>query len=469
MFILFEKKCRALLEIAKWSVVGSVALVFFSSGVMAQEDKTITRVEDFVVIKGEKIVENFGKAISSMALIAKIEGKIQPIPFQIDEINKKGQWVLPELPPESKSSKRDKDEDKGCVDKNDELVFMIRDAGDRIAPAGYPEKALAVDEITLTDPEDKGRAWVYLCSFSCPPPVSDKDYVTYYVEKNRVRSNNFELGFSKEVPFSWDHLCFIGQPNMFDRLKVRFRLKLLGYVMKKDETDFTSHLSSYKDGPIRVIRRVRSAVRMNRILKTPSAASETLYYDNAIVMPYRVKVPIDLQIIKKYLGLGFIKIRGGVDMQNLHGWQLCTDLGSECFDIDGKMDANEEAIAEKEVRWAVLQGPPGGFFFRIILDRTPDGSPQELPMRTAFYYMDNDDLPEGPEFVPGQSPNFGWWFHDFELMPKGIFYFYMVGFMVTDYKNGDEENLLNILDKPIQADVNPMGVKKTAKTTNLLR
>ena len=44
---------------------------------------------------------------SLMSLFAFIDGTVQPIPFQIDEINQDGKWVLPGIPASAKK-KRDK-------------------------------------------------------------------------------------------------------------------------------------------------------------------------------------------------------------------------------------------------------------------------------------------------------------------------------------------------------------------------
>jgi len=162
----------------------SFAFVFFPVDIGAQEleqaespppaqvEKTMTRTQDFIVIHGAKIKKNLNKKIDTLSLLAKVNGKIEPIPFQVDEINEDGEWVLPQFPPymEKSSYKVDKDDDDGHLDENDELVFMIRDAGDRITETEYSEVAQTVDEIMLVDPVEDGRSWVYLCSFSSDPP-----------------------------------------------------------------------------------------------------------------------------------------------------------------------------------------------------------------------------------------------------------------------------------------------------------
>ena len=92
-----------------------------------------------------------------------------------------------------------------------------------------------------------------------------------------------------------------------------------------NESHILSDLSAYKDGQIRVIRRVRNSIKLNKILKTPKLASETVYYQNAVLMPFRLNIPINPAMIKKTFGLK-LSVQAGVDLQNLHGWNLLSDV-----------------------------------------------------------------------------------------------------------------------------------------------
>ncbi len=413
--------------------------------------KTMSRTEDFVVIHGSMLKSNLEQSIERMALLACINGKIQPIPFQIDEISSEGEWILPNYPPYLKKPKKhiETDEDQGLLDENDELVFMIRDSGDRIQDESYPEDALSVDEIMLKDPYDDGRSWVYLCSYESTPPRSEKDYVDYIFPKNRVVSDNFEVGFSLEVPISWDYLSFRGGENMVDRFKLRVDINFFGIKFHFDETDWKSELSLYKDGPVRVIRRVRSSIYLTKRLRTPSAASESIYYDNAIVVPFRVKVPISPAVFGKFMS---ISTAISLDMQNMHGWRVKTDVDPRWMKIDGKMDRLEKNIVSADALWYVLVGPQKCMLQRYILDKGPDGSPQVLPLETELIYVDDDATPDPPEFVPGQSPRIGYMGTGLGRLRKGTFYLYDFYHMINyEYVDGMETSYLRIVDQPLQA------------------
>ncbi len=415
--------------------------------------KTMSRAQDFIVVPGRDLTSNLNKKIDRVSLFAAINGAVQPIPFQIDEINKDGKWVLPNLPPSAKVKKRNiiNDEDNGRIDENDELVFLIRDVGSRISKDFYPEGAISTDEIKLEDEIDGGLAWVYLCSFSSSPPLSDVDYIDYDLERDRIVSPAFDLGFSKIVPSSYDFISYKGSENIFDTMKLRFSIKLFGIKMNFDETDFSSTLFAYKDGPVRVIRQCRMAVYINRFLKTPSGSSTTVYYDNAVAIPFTMKFPVSPATFKKIIK---IKMRGGCDMQKMHGWKVKNNIDPRELLVDGKMDELEQNVKGSGSNWIVAGGPEWGMLIRMILDRTRDGSPQELPLQTDFFYVDDDLLPDPPEFVPGQSPNIGFLMSKMEALEKGTYFFYLLIHIIDEsYQNGIEEEYLNIMNRPIRTEV----------------
>jgi len=355
------------------------------------EKKTLTRVEDFVVVHGEILSKNLGMDIRQMGLLAFREGKLVPIPFQIDEINPDGDWVLTQVPPELENTglKPERDDDDGNLDSNDELAFMARDAGDRIKKEYYPPGILAADEIMIRDLVDGAKAWVYLCSFPGKPPLSDRDYVDYVFPGGRIKTRDYEIGFTPELPITPGYIGIHGSHNILDRVKIRLQTKLFGIKFSLNETRLVSKLSLYKDGSIRVIRRTQSAVKFIGIFRTPSAAVENVYYENVTIIPFRIKLPFSVKTFNKLIG--YVKVRGTADFQNIHDWRIKTDAGPNCwFNIDGKMYETEKNAEGKNATWFLVAGPPGAFMIRLVTDRMPDGSFQETPIISRLFYIDDD-------------------------------------------------------------------------------
>ena len=415
--------------------------------------RTMSRTADCMVVHGSQMTNNLHKKNDLMALFAVRDGVLEPIPFQIDEINEEGLRVLPNHPPDAKEKKiAYKDDDDGHLDENDEVVFMIRDTGDRIDEASYPEGALAVDEIQIVDDVDGGMSWVYLCSFSSDPPRSEDDYAHYDIENDRVRSGGFVVGFSDEVPLSYDYVSYKGGPNFFDSFKIRFYMKLFGIDMEYNETQFTANLHAYKDGPVRVIRMVRSQVHMTRWLKSPSGYSTTIYLDNSIVMPYTMKIPVNVYRMKSFLKL---KVRGGCDFRDIHGWKVKSEADPRVLTVDGKMDELEKSVKTEGARWILASGPEYAMLIRMIFNRQQDGTEQELPFTSDFFYVDDDEAPDPPEFVPGQSPNVGFWMRGLEDMSKGTYFFFLMIYVIDEpFREDMEVEYLKVMDQPVRIVVN---------------
>jgi hypothetical protein len=418
----------------------------------AQEKKTLTRQEDYIIVRGRELRKTRNEKISNLSLFSSIAGEINPIPFQVDEVNPEGEWVLPMISPSFKdrSIEVDRDDDNGHLDENDELVFMVRDSGDRLAPDHYPPGAVAVDEIRLEDPIDGALAWVYLCSFSGKPPLSNVDYVIYQPlldKMEQVNSSNFKIIYTPELPNSPSSLSIPGSKNILDRMKFRMQVKILGIPFSLEEADFSGELSLYKDGPIRVIRRIRSAIQLTKTFRTPSAAIESVLYDNASIVPFRIKILVSMKWFKKILQ---IKTRVGADFQNMHGWQVLTNVDPRWLRVDGKMDETEMGIKGEGFNWFLAKGPEGAFMIRAVLDRRPDGSFQESPLKASLYYMDDDTRLDPPESVPGESPQIGYWMDGVEDLGKGTFYVYAVMYFIKNYQEGIEANYLKISDQPIK-------------------
>ena len=60
--------------------------------------RSMTRTSDFIIVRGKKLRNNLNKDIKNMTLFAFRQGQFRPIPFQIDEIGRDGEWILTQYP-----------------------------------------------------------------------------------------------------------------------------------------------------------------------------------------------------------------------------------------------------------------------------------------------------------------------------------------------------------------------------------
>ncbi len=427
-----------------------------SANCAAAEDgrKTLKRSRGEVVLKGAVLDGTLNRPIENLALLALHEGRLVPIAFQVDELDEAGEWVLTMVPPRLEGSgiEPDRDVDGGALDDNDELVFMLKDAGDRLAAGGLPEGVVAADEIELAD--SGGRAWVYLCCFEQAAPRSSRDYVRYDIETDRVVTDSFVVGFPAELPIAPGYLTVFGSENILDRMKIRLKVAVAGFEFGFDETDFISELSLYKDGPVRVIRRTRNAMQVSRFFKTPSAAIENVICADSCSIPVRVVVPISLKSFSMFFDM---VARGGADFQNVNGWQFRHNCDPRWYCIDGRMDSAEQAMRAGDVGWFARKGPQGALLVRMLLGCGAEERSYLNPVATELYYMDDVMAADPPERVAGQNPNVAFWVRGMNRLGKGRMHFNEIMYPIADYSEEAKDACLDIVDRPVDVRVAPLA------------
>ena len=433
--------------------------------------KTITRKFDHVVIKGSELTGNLKGKIPLMRLYAFIDGTMQPIPFQIDEITEQGDWVLTSKSPYLSTKKSKKihlsvDDPPEVLDENDELVFMVSDTGDRAFPADWPQGCTTTDEITLKDPLTHEQAWVYLFAFHNAEPLSPLDYVDYHFpktgNKDNIHSDIFTLGFSHEVPITWDTITFNDDVNIIDRMKIRIYARLFHlFNIRKNENHLNSTLWQYTDGPVRVIRMVRSSIDLVSRLKSPSVNSETLYYRNAVLIPFRVKMPFSPKGIASNL-----YFEGGADFRDLYGWKVKLNTEETWLSVDGKMDGMEQNLTADGARWFIMKGPDKAMILYLHMCNE-----EEYDLHRSFLYLDDDQTRNPPEFHPAQTPYVGYRVEGLEDLKGGsVFHFYVIAFLINqDYSERELLRAMNIFDNPIEVDAQGFTVKDTKKAPSAPR
>ncbi len=433
-------------------------VIFYPVYSMAEENvaqgeaKSLTRQFDHVVVKGEQLKANLNRRIPLMRLYASKDGSMQPIPFQIDEITEDENWVLTKKSPYLNSKQASKikliqDEQPRIFDSNDELAFMISDVGDRADASSFPEGWLRADEIVMTDPITNEKAWVYLFDFSAPKKFNPVDYVEYHFpegkKEDRIRTSIYTLGFSHKVPITWDYISYGDTKNVMDRMKIRISANLFRiFNLSWNEEDMMSKLWQYKDGPIRVIRMVRSSIQLIGRLKSPGVYSETLYYHNSVLLPFRLNIPFNPKGISKG-----VKFEGAVDFRDIKGWKVKLSSDENWLKVDGKMDEIEKNIKTEGADWFIAKAPDKAMIVYLYIqgDKT---------FKRRFRYIDDPEPKYQPEFHPGQFPHIGFNVYGLENLGKGIFRFYVICFYMNE--NYSEEELMratNIFDSPVKIEI----------------
>ncbi len=479
----------------------SAASIFLSAfPALAQQAKTLRRELDPVVVSGDVLKPLWGSKADDLRLLANRKGWFEVIPFQIDKKDPDGEFLintntipadvqkevdLDEVPEAGKRKKRVRkfeknlddyrddvkdgkltqealddlrrnaywEEKPGEIDYNDELVFMVRDSGSRVARSEWG--ASQGVEIEISDPIDGGKSWAYLLSFpSDPPPLNPTDYVMYYPKTDTVDGRMSEVDFMDDNPMIVQSI--IGKmpdgtriPNVLDRFKLRIRIMLAPMFcipMHFDENNSRAFTIGYKDGPVRVIRRnVFWAVLGGlRVPFWPNVVMYFQFYENGLATEAKFRNPINL----KWVACGGSRFTAGLDLRkSAFGAKIFTrnNRGDEGMVVDGRMSEAEKHLTVANQFWIAGFLPnKAALMSRMRYD-------PELIRRGAvldLYYLDDDTSNDGPEDDPGQHV-IGYTM-DIRKFPAGN---YKLGFQIYvafNFKPGQEQELLNVDDTPIQ-------------------
>jgi len=152
------------------------------SDLMEYKDTSHYSFLHVVTIKGEELSNTvLGNPNNKLSVMVVIDNRLKPIPFQIDEVDITGLTFIPEI------KKYDIDGKEDFFDKQDELVFMYRDAnyeryeeGKTLLPRGKILK-----EVVLTFQDRKPR-YAYVVKDN--NLRSEVNYVNMNIEQGNFNS-----------------------------------------------------------------------------------------------------------------------------------------------------------------------------------------------------------------------------------------------------------------------------------------
>ncbi len=439
----------------------------------------LQRRYDAVIIKGENLGPLQGESTFNIRVFSYENGQFQPIPFQVDERNPNGDYALPSGPGAFT------DLDGGLLDYNDELVIMARDAGNRAEndPGRYfvpapPEKWV---EIELLDPINPAhRAWVYACCFKKNrPALSPVDYVRYNPETEQIFTEHYGLGYGKGMILYTDLFYPDGKggygPDLLDRIKVRITVKFLLNIIKikKNEGDFHEEVVSWKDGPVRVLRNVKSYVSIMFKLSSPDVFSVSEYYSDYMFTPLQITVPKKLRWIFSHFGISDFSWHFYGDLPGLEGGKIYTNKYPQGIPISEKeaMAWYEKDVDTRNLAWgcAIKKGT-GVWFNNIVI-------PDILYPFTHLYLNIDKSGKYPPEDIPGEVAGGAYmsWQdfdkHIFDYLHPGIYELALETFFPpADFSPQGVQEWRNIREFPVQAITTGMypDVPNAALKTNAL-
>ena len=402
----------------------------------AAEPKTLTRFHDPVVVKTAMLKGPSDRRTASYRLMRVRARVLEPIPFQFDA--------------------RDDDElvlsgtttaDAPTFDDDDELVFMAKDSGDRIARGALPPASDGALEIELVDPADGSRGWAYLVHFPGEVPApSPVRYATFDVQTNEAKALFYEMTyFPGRSFFTGMRIMPAGGGSgnrLMNRMKVRMRptlsLLVTSWSPEFTEESFAVTIDGVKNGPVRAIRRVQQSLDLGEHFpQGPSGTVYTYYYFSSFTTPSVFSIPwIVLKALRDFEFEGVSDF--GPQAIGMQYWDGANPRGMR-FTGD-----TQPPLTDRDHDWWAVSGPPGTCLHAFVIPE--QWRSWGIVRGTAFH----DDAAG----VHAAGYNL---LHMTDLRSAGAYEMDLATIVLPrPFRPGDEVQPLQMLRDPLQVHVEPV-------------
>jgi hypothetical protein len=398
----------------------------------------VARSYDPIELPAERLGGLRGTPIVRVGLLAFRDGRLAPIPFQVDE-RRGRKLALPDGPEPTE------DDRPGLLDDADLIVFMACDAGEQAKPAIVEEThPKAWREIRIEDPLDHTSAFAYLV-VTDDPPLTTRRYVGYDPAGDLVSSTAYRVGMVNALPNYFSLVSKEGPgANLLDGLRLRAEATLIANLAHwtLNEQQGVHRLIAWKSGPVRVVRRSRHQVNIGLGIRLTAATAHSYFYPRMVFGPGSLKLPISPGILFRD-----ITAFGGADFRDLRGWRYhAPGAPPEGFPIDGHMDDPERSY-DAFGDWFVVEHGD-----QAIMMVTRMSENLQRGVRLRLIYADDPERDAPPEGTRGALPLVGYRGLGVERLAAGRYTFQLRIFILPGYRAGDEKRILAQLDAPLTAD-----------------
>lgn len=404
------------------------------------------RFSDVVLVPGRRLEGLLGQPIPGIRLMAWKDGRWEPVPFQIDEKGEEGEFLFPY------GDENDQEKLDQRLAPWDEIVFMARDAAGRAASREWPRGYVQAEEIEITDPLTAEKGWLYLFSFSEPPALSPLDLIRYDPDYDRIHSTYYISGYSRIKNDQKAVMEYYSVPpeaggtgvNWFDSAKIWTRIKLFFSLLQITihSDNWVSWVPAYIDGPIRVIIKKRTAIKLGLGLHTPTVEADLVYYPHLFVSAVVIGIPFDPSIVTSTL-----KISIGTDLNHLAtGMMFWNSENPDPVIVDGRMSPQEIAMDLNPDSWRVISGVQGKYMGKAVYGGNFKLSKIKLD---EGRYIDDYTHKEPPENEDGIFGSYNWTW-DITKGKRGSYVVWMEAHYGPAIRNDEDlKCCLDVTDNPL--------------------
>ena len=341
------------------------------------------------IVTGKSLPKLLGQSFDNYSVMVVTGDKLAAIPFQFDDIDSNGYPYVTGQKPKIKGQ-------EGVMEEHDELVFMLKDTGDKLTAAAKSGlQGELVSELEFK--EDGASRYAYLIKGN---PERDKHHYTFFDKKTGLgKTDKFSLQVDPENALVWSDFFykdFKGDHSVLDTMKVRIKAKL-GFIKATIGNKLIpNEIVGVKNGPVRSIIAVDASLSILGIPLLEKAGA------NFIVTNQNITAPVYAYIPKAAGALSDLNIEVSLDFHKLDGAKIRSAKGpAEPIIVGGKGADPSKLHVTLEDNWLSGSSGKGADIIAFF-----EGTPKFKPSLDAFY-KGPDDIDE-PERYPGGHPQVGY-------------------------------------------------------------
>ncbi|HEX4975443.1 MAG TPA: hypothetical protein VFV48_06130 [Pseudomonadales bacterium] len=358
------------------------------------------RAIEVSVIKGNILTPLLGKSSEIYSVMAVVDGKLQAIPFQFDDVNERGFVYTP-------GGKLKINGQENIIEEQDQLALMYKDTGPQAsAELRNSVEGKVVAEIVLNDHGRRSYAYV----LEGNPLRSPFHYTHFNKDTGLIKTNAYSLQVEPKNLLMWEDFIYQGseQRSLLDTMKLRVRVKM-GF-MKATITNrlIPNRIVAVKNGPVRSIIEMDAGLSVFGI-QLATAGASVVVTENTTEFPVYITIPSAASVLADNL---FIEI--SLDFDDLNGMAFRSELGPKEPLIAGDKKGNPaDYKVDLEHNWLSASSRKNWDIIALF-----KRDPNFVATLGALYKdQSRGDDADGPERVEGSSPQVGYTAQD---IPTGL-------------------------------------------------
>lgn len=360
-----------------------------------------------VRIKGEGLPDLLGTEVDRMSVWAVRGGELKPIPFQVDEYDKKLGWIfVPGVSPAEVNG------EYRIMDETDELIFMFRDTGKETYDAATMKNidGKVYKELKF-QPKIGPTRYAYIVIDD--EDRSDADYANIDLadDETTIKTMFYTIKSDPESFINFRdfnaHIGPVQGTTIVDNLRVTASAGILAKWARGtlDNDNIRIHIVGVKDGAVRIAALAKLEILFAGV-QIFSLYTQVNFYDQGIHIPNRTELGSASYFARVLrdpsieVSLDFVDVVGG-EMSTAAMWDASKGVGV----VDGVMTEIEVAANNMPLPgdWVWLDSKQGwNLFMKLSVPRRMTEG-----MYTSVIYEDDPNSLKDYENYPGANPRFG--------------------------------------------------------------